>query len=63
VDAHVLHRDVAFMLEAEHIAIEGQHGLAIRGDDAQINRILRNSDAHWALLLLVVHDTQPMALL
>src|SRR5688572_27525389 len=53
LDAHVLHRDVAFMLEAEHIAIESQHGLAIRGDDAQIDCVLRDFDSHGDLLLSV----------
>src|SRR6266545_5284740 len=56
LDTHVLHRDVAFMHEPEHIAIEGQHGRAMRGDDTQIDRILRNLDSHGDLLLLVVFD-------
>src|SRR5918996_6653615 len=53
LDAYVLHRDVAFMLEAEHIAIKGQHGLVIRGDDAQIDRVLRDFDSHRDFLLSV----------
>src|SRR4051812_33655725 len=51
LNSYVLHRDVAFMHETEHIAIKGQHSRAIRGDDTQIDRILRNFSSHRNLLL------------
>src|SRR5262249_49680461 len=56
LDADVLHRDVAFMHETEHIAIEGQHGRTIRGDDTQIDCVFRDFDSHRDLLLLLVFN-------
>src|SRR5207237_10650816 len=56
LDAHVLHGDVAFMHKPEHIAVKGQHGRAIRGNDTQIDRVFRDFDSHGDFLLLVVFD-------
>src|SRR5215510_13907107 len=59
LDTYVLHRDVAFMHETEHIAIKGQHSRALRSDDTQIDRILRNFDSHRNPLLTLSTRPRP----
>ena len=46
LDADVLHVDVALVLEAEHVPVKRHHRIAVGGDDAQVDRVFHDVDAH-----------------